>query len=326
MKVLVVSGAVLALLVVLGLWLWTPDRDRATLAARYLEAPGDLIEVAGLTLHVRDTGPKDAPPIILLHGFGASLHTWEPWARLLSDHYRIIRFDLPGSGLSPPDPTGDYSDERSMQLLAALMDRLGVARATLVGNSMGGRIAWSFAARHPQRVDHLVLISPDGFASPGFEYDKHTQVPVSVKLMRYILPKPLLRMSLAPAYADPHFLSEALTDRYYDLMLAPGARAAMIERMQQVVLTDQRPWLARITAPTLLLWGEQDRMIPFANAADYLKAISHATLVALPGVGHLPQEEAPERSAAALRTFLQSPAGVSDISGRDAGARDAGGR
>ena len=326
MKVLVVSGAVLALLVVLGLWLWTPDRDRATLAARYLEAPGDLIEVAGLTLHVRDTGPKDAPPIILLHGFGASLHTWEPWARLLSDHYRIIRFDLPGSGLSPPDPTGDYSDERSMQLLAALMDRLGVARATLVGNSMGGRIAWSFAARHPERVDHLVLISPDGFASPGFEYDKHTQVPVSVKLMRYILPKPLLRMSLAPAYADPHFLSEALTDRYYDLMLAPGARAAMIERMQQVVLTDPRPWLARITAPTLLLWGEQDRMIPFANAADYLKAISHATLVALPGVGHLPQEEAPERSAAALRTFLQSPAGVSDISGRDAGARDAGGR
>ncbi len=308
MKVLLISGAVLALLVIVGLWLWTPDRDRATLESRYLAAPGDLIEVAGITLHVRDSGPRDAPPIILLHGFGASLHTWEPWARLLSDRYRVIRFDLPGSGLSPPDPTGDYSDQRSMQLLAALMDQLGVARATLVGNSMGGRIAWSFAARHPERVDHLVLISPDGFASPGFEYLKKTQVPASVKLMRYILPKALLRMSLAPAYADPHVLTDALTDRYYDLMLAPGARAAMIERMQQVVLSDPRPWLARISAPTLLLWGEQDRMIPFSNAADYLKAIPNATLVALPGVGHLPQEEIPGRSAAALRAFLESPA------------------
>jgi pimeloyl-ACP methyl ester carboxylesterase len=308
LKVLVISGALLALLVVLGLWLWTPDRDRATLDARYLAAPGDLIEVAGLTLHVRDSGPRDAPPIILLHGFGASLHTWEPWAHLLSDRYRVIRFDLPGSGLSPPDPTGDYSDERSMQLLAALMDRLGVAHATLVGNSMGGRIAWSFAAHRPERVERLVLISPDGFASPGFEYLKKTQVPASVRLMRYILPKPLLRLSLAPAYADPHVLTDELTDRYYDLMLAPGARAAMIERMQQVVLSDPRPWLARISAPTLLLWGEQDRMIPFSNAADYVKAIPNVTLVALPGVGHLPQEEAPERSAAALRAFLESPA------------------
>ena len=316
MRLLLICGAVLALLVVLGLWLWTPDRDWATLRTRYLATPGDLIDVAGATLHVRDSGPREAPPIILLHGFGASLHTWEPWARLLSDHYRIIRFDLPGSGLSPPDPTGDYSDERSMQLLAALMDRLGIARTTLVGNSMGGRIAWSFAARHPERVERLVLISPDGFASPGFEYLKKTQVPVSVKLMRYILPKPLLRMSLAPAYADPHFLTDALTDRYYDLMLAPGARTAMIERMQQVVLSDPRPWLARITAPTLLLWGEQDHMIPFANAADYLKAIPHATLVALPGVGHLPQEEAPERSAAALRTFLESTASASATGAR----------
>jgi pimeloyl-ACP methyl ester carboxylesterase len=308
LKVLLISGAVLALLVIVGLWLWTPDRDRATLESRYLAAPGDLIEIGGVTLHVRDSGPRDAPPIILLHGFGASLHTWEPWARLLTDRYRVIRFDLPGSGLSPPDPTGDYSDQRSMQLLSELMDRLGVTRATLVGNSMGGRIAWSFAAHHPERVDRLVLISPDGFASPGFEYLKKTQVPASVKLMRYILPKALLRMSLAPAYADPHVLTDALTDRYYDLMLAPGARAAMIERMQQVVLSDPRPWLARISAPTLLLWGEQDRMIPFSNAADYLKAIPNATLVALPGVGHLPQEEIPERSAAALRAFLESPA------------------
>jgi len=304
LKVVVVTGALLALFVAVGLWLWTPDRDRATLESRYLAAPGDMIEVAGVRLHVRDSGPHDAPALILLHGFGASLHTWEPWARLLSDKYRLIRFDFPGCGLSPPDPSGDYTDEHSMQLLSALMDRFGLTSATLVGNSMGGRIAWNFAARWPDRVERLILISPDGFASPGFEYLKPARVPASIKLMRYVLPKALLRMSLAPAYADPHFLDDALTSRYYDLMLAPGARAAMIARMQQLVLTDPVPRLAAIKAPTLLLWGEQDRMIPFANAADYARAIPDVTLVSLPQVGHLPQEEIPERSAALVRDFL----------------------
>lgn len=206
--------------------LWTPDRDRASLEAAYLAAPGDLVEVAGGRLHLRDSGPKEAPAVILIHGFGSSLHTWEPWAQVLAADHRVIRFDLPGSGLSAPDPTGDYTDARSLQLLVALMDRLGVARASVVGHSIGGRIAWTFAARHPERVDKLVLVAPDGFASPGFEYGQAPEVPASVQLMRYVLPKPLLRMNLEPAYADPSLLSDALTTRYHDLMLAPGGRDA----------------------------------------------------------------------------------------------------
>ena len=112
--------------------LWTPDKDLASLEAKYLDAPGDRVDVAGVRLHVRDSGPKNAPAVILLHGFGASLHTWEPWAQGLAADHRVIRFDLPGSGLSAPDPTGDYTDERSLQLLLALMDTLGVARASVV--------------------------------------------------------------------------------------------------------------------------------------------------------------------------------------------------
>lgn len=296
----------LVLLVVLAVWLWTPDRDIALLEARYLDAPGDMMDVAGTRLHVRDSGPKDAPVLVMLHGFGASLHTWEPWAQALADEYRVIRFDLPGSGLSVPDPTGDYSDARSMQLLIALMDRLGVARATLIGNSMGGRIAWTFAAHHPERVDKLVLLSPDGFASPGFEYDKAPEVPAMMSLMRYSMPRFLLKMSLEPAYADKHALTEELTKRYHDLMIAPGARDAMLQRMAQVRLVDPVPWLQRIKAPTLLIWGEQDAMIPFANAADYLKALPGASLVPLPGIGHLPHEEDPARSLVPLRAFLKS--------------------
>jgi pimeloyl-ACP methyl ester carboxylesterase len=295
---------VLLLVALLLYWLWTPDKPRTALEARYLAAPADMVNVGGWRLHVRDTGPKTAPAVILLHGFGASLHTWEAWAQALGTDHRVIRFDLPGSGLSWPDPAGDYGDARTMQLLIALMDRLGVQRASLLGNSIGGRIAWRFAAAHPERVEKLVLVSPDGFASPGFEYGKAPAVPFVLKAMRYALPAPVLRMNLAPAYADPAVLTDTLATRYHDLMLAPGARDAMLARMAQTVLVDPLPLLRSIKAPTLLLWGERDAMIPFANSADYLKAIPGSRLVALPGVGHLPQEEAPG-SVAAVREFLK---------------------
>lgn len=299
------AAALTLLVAVTAFWLWTPDRDLKSLEASHLRSAADRIDVGGQPLHLRDDGPRGAPAVILLHGLGASLHTWEPWARELASEFRVIRFDLPGSGLSPPDLAGDYSDARSLRLLLALMDQLGLQRASLVGNSVGGRLAWSFAARYPERVDKLVLVSPDGFASPGFEYGKAPEVPAVLGLMRVALPKAVLRMNLAPAYADPSALSEALLERYHDLLLAPGARQAMLQRMRQTVLQDPVPLLRQIQAPTLLLWGEQDAMIPVANAADYLNALPRATLVRLPALGHVPQEEDPVHSLAPLRAFLR---------------------
>lgn len=306
MKFAVWTGAIVLVVLLIAFWLWTPDEDRAALEARYLAAPGDIVEVSGMRLHVRDSGPKDAPAVLMVHGFGGSLHSWEPWAQALSADHRVIRLDLPGCGLSTPDPTGVYTDARSIEVLIALMDRLGVKQASLVGHSIGGRIAWTFAAQHPDRVDRLVLVAPDGFASPGFDYGKAPEVPATVTLMRYVLPKPLLRMSLEPAYADASFLTDALTTRYHDLMLTPGGRDALIARMQQTTLVDPLPLLRRIRAKTLLVWGEADAMIPFANSADYLKAIPDVTLVSLPGVGHLPQEEAPQRSGDSVVAFLRA--------------------
>lgn len=305
MKIALVIVAVLCIgLIALGFWLWTPDRPRAELEAKYLASPGDMIEVAGTRLHVRDTGPKDAPAVVMLHGFGASLHTFEPWAEALSADHRVIRFDLPGAGLSEPDPTGLYTDARSMEILLALLDRLGIERASLVGHSIGGRLAWSVAAAHPDRVDKLVLVAPDGFASPGFEYGKAPETSVLVKSMRYVLPKPMLRASLAPAYGDPKLLTDATVDRYYDLMLAPGARDAMIARMEQTVRHDPRPALRTITAPVLLVWGSDDGMIPAINAQDYLREMAQARLSTFPGLGHVPHEEAPETTLVPVKAFL----------------------
>jgi pimeloyl-ACP methyl ester carboxylesterase len=296
---------VLTALTLLSLWLWTPDVPRASLEARYLDSPADLRSVGPWQLHVRQSGPPDAPAVVLLHGFGSSLQTWDVWAKGLATTHRVVRIDLPGSGLSPPDPAHDYRDERSLNMLMALMDSLGLQRTSLVGHSMGGRIAWTFAAKFPERVDKLVLVAPDGFASFGFEYGKPMDVPATLGLMRHVLPKPLLRMNLQSAYARPEALSDAVTTRYHDLILAPGARQAMLDRLRQTVLQEPVPLLRQIKAPTLLVWGEADAMIPLSNAQDYLQALQSSRLVSWPQVGHLPQEEAAELSLQAVTEFLR---------------------
>jgi pimeloyl-ACP methyl ester carboxylesterase len=306
----------LTALTLLSLWLWTPDLPRATLESRYLASPADLRQVGLWQLHVRDSGPPssaagksdaqtDAPALVLLHGFGSSLQTWDAWAQGLAATHRVVRIDLPGSGLSPPDPAHDYRDERSLQLLSALLDDLGLKRVSLVGHSMGGRIAWTFAARFPERINKLVLVAPDGYASFGFEYGQPMEVPATLGLMRHVLPKPLLRMNLQAAYAQPESLSDAVTTRYHDLILAPGARQAMLDRLAQTVLQEPGPLLRQIRAPTLLVWGEADAMIPVSNASDYLQAITGSRLVSWPKVGHLPQEEAAQLSLKAVVDFLR---------------------
>ncbi len=295
------AGLLVAIAVALG-WLYQPDRGRAELEAVYAAAPSTFVEVLGVRLHVRDTGPRDGPAIVMLHGFGSSLQTWDAWAADLERDHRVIRYDEPGFGLTGRDP-GGYSDERGVAVLAGLLDRLGVARASVIGNSMGGRIAWRFAAAHPERVDRLVLVSPDGFREPGRGYGTTESVPLMMRTLPYVLPGFMLRPMLEAAYARPGVLTEGLYERYRDMMLAPGVRRAIVDRIGDQVLADPVPLLRGIEAPTLLLWGEGDRMIPFGNSKDYLAALPHGELQALPGVGHVPQEEAPE-TVNFVRAFL----------------------
>lgn len=288
-------------IVALALMIYAPDKPRDALEVAY---PADYRTVDEVRLRLRDNGPRDAQAVIFLHGFGASLDTWEPWARVLAARFRVIRFDLPGFGLTGADPTGDYSDTRAIEILLDLMDQLGLDRADIVGNSLGGRIAWNFAARHPDRVSRLVLVSPDGFASPGFAYGKASDIPLMMRALPYIAPRGMLKANLEAAYARPEALSEETVTRYRDMMLAPGVRDAILARMGQTILRDPGPTLATIHTPTLLLWGEMDGMIPITNAADYTRLMPNATLVRLPNSGHLPFEEDPVGSLPPVERFL----------------------
>jgi pimeloyl-ACP methyl ester carboxylesterase len=304
-RVLGILAAVLVAAVALAAFLlYQPDRPRAALEARYATPPSRFVEVMGLRMHLRDTGPRGAPAVLMLHGFGSSLHTWEDWARGLEGERRVVRIDLPGFGLTGSDPARDYSDARAVAVLAALLDGLGLAQVDLIGSSMGGRIAWRFAADRPERVRRLVLLAPDGYAAYGIEYDTPVRVPPLLRLLPYTLPKPLFRQTATAAYADPAAMPPEVLERYYEMTLAPGVRQAILDRTAGHMLARPEPFLRRIRAPVLLLWGERDRMVPVANAADYGRELPDSRLVVLPGLGHVPMEEDPARSLAPVRDFL----------------------
>ena len=291
-------------IVACGYFTWTPDKDPVQLREKYAQAPSAFIKIAGTLVHYRDSGSKTAPTLVFLHGFGSSLHTWDTWSSQLDQEYRVIRLDMPGFGLSGENDENDFSDTHDLAVIMGLLDHLAIRKASFIGNSLGGKLAWRVASAYADRVEKLVLLSPDGFASEGFEYDKQPEPSFMLSAMTTTLPKPLLKMSLAPAYADPNSLTPAMVDRYHDLMCAPGVRKSIVARFNQTVLRDPLPLLKNIQADTLLMWGENDAMIPIANASDYLKVIPKVRLDVLPNTGHLPQEEHVELGLAVLKKFL----------------------
>ena len=299
----------IAFLLALSVWLaWTPDKTEQVLLQSYSRPGTARLMVQQQPVFVQDSGLREAPAILLLHGFGASLQAWDDWAPALEKNLRVLRIDIPGFGLSGPAVNQDYSDAADVARVIAVMDQLGVQQVIVAGHSMGGRIAWNLAAAHPERVSKLVLISPDGFPDPNAKSDKTYEVPALLGLLPYSLPKWALRMGgVAPAFADDSQLTPQMMQRYHDMMLAPGVRTALLDRMSQTRNSDPVVRLQSIKAPTLLLWGEKDAFIPVNNAQDYLKAMPQAKLVTLPGVGHVLHEEAPQASVQAVLDFLSAP-------------------
>jgi len=294
-----------ALFLTLSLWLaWTPDLSRERLLQSYAGTGTAQLMVGDQAYFIQDTGPRDAPTLVLLHGFGASLQTWDAWASELEKDRRVLRMDVPGFGLSGPAANNDYSDAADVARLLALLDHLGLQQVALGGHSMGGRIAWNFAAAYPERVSHLILVSPDGFPDPNSKSENTYKVSPFLGLMKYSLPTWALKMGVAPAYGDESLLTPQVMRRYHDMMRAPGIRSAAMERMRQSRNTNPLPLLQSLKMPVLLVWGEKDAFIPISNAQDYLKAIPQATLVSVPHAGHVVHEEAPMASVQAVQAFL----------------------
>ena len=297
-------GAAFLAIVLSGFW--TPDLDRAELEKRYAASSPQTIDIDGLKVHYKETGPLGAPALLLLHGFGSSLQAWDDWSVKLEQKYRVIRLDLPGFGLTGASPDHDYSEEKDLAILTHFADKLGLDKFSVIGHSMGGKMAWSLSAAQPGRVQALVLMAPDGFPETKDIGTKPYEVPAIMGVIQYFLPKYMVRKSIEPAFAEADALNDALVNRYFDMLRAPGVRGAILERSNQTIYTDPVPRLKAIKAPTLLIWGEQDQMIPSTNAQSYANVLSNSTTVIVPKLGHLLQEEQPEKGLAAVIQFLDS--------------------
>ena len=288
---------------------WAPDRPVAALEARWARPPSAFIDVAGMRVHLRDEGVRDDPvPIVLLHGTSASLHTWDGWVDVLAAERRVIRFDLPGFGLTGPRPDGDYRIERYVEFVIAMLDVLGVESCVLVGNSFGGTVAWQTAlALPPGRAQKLVLVDAAGYPLVSQSVPiafRIARIPILSSLMAVTLPRRLVESSVRNVYGDPDRITLELVDRYYEISLREGNRAALAERFAQAPHGQQADRIGEIQVPTLILWGGRDRLIPPEHGERFQRDIAGSRLVVFPELGHVPHEEDPVATVAIVRSFL----------------------
>ncbi|MBK9624486.1 MAG: alpha/beta hydrolase [Rhodocyclaceae bacterium] len=301
------------LVIVIGVLVafWAPDVPVEALKARWATPPSSFIAVNGMQVHIRDEGPKnDLTPIVLLHGTSASLHTWDGWVGVLAKERRVIRFDLPGFGLTGPAPDDDYQLSSYSKFVAATLDAIGVKTFILVGNSLGGNIAWASAASYPERVERLILVDAGGYAFQsesvplGFRIAKISGVN---RLMSNVLPRSLIEGSLTNVYGDPSKVSPALVDRYYDLARREGNRRALGLRFTQTKRGDKADLIPQLKMPTLIIWGAKDRLIPLENGQRFHREIAGSQLVIFDQLGHVPQEEDPVQTVAVASKFITAP-------------------
>ena len=300
-------GYILLLLLLLLLagswWAYAPDIPVEELKEKYADSPSSFIEVQGMPVHYRIEGR--GMPLVLLHGTAASLHTWDGWTEQLDEDFAIIRLDLPGFGLTGPHPEAAYRVDDYALFLDEFMQRLGIDYFSLAGNSLGGGIAWNYAAKYPDKVDRLILIDPLGIPSdkqPAFIFTL-ARMSLTAAALKHLTPKEVIAGNLKEVYHDDSKISDSLIERYYLMTRRAGNRQAFVDRANTDNPSDTT-LLKQINSPTLILWGEHDEWIPVSDGAIFERLLPNAELIIYPNAGHVPMEEIPEQTAADAKAFL----------------------
>lgn len=292
-----------------------PDRSVESLVHRWAPPPSDFLELKGQLVHLRDEGPRNDPlPILLLHGTASSLHTWEGWVRGLRGQRRVIAVDLPGYGLTGPFAGAyaghQYRPEEYALFVLDLMDALKLPRFVIVGNALGGEVAWRTAVAAPARVERLVLINAAGYPTPDAALPlgmRLAQLPGAGWISEYLLPRAVIVDSVRSLYGDPNRVTDALVDRYFEMTLREGNRRAFAQRVAERAQPGDPAPIATLRLPTLVLWGGRDRLIPLAYGRRFHSDIPDSQLVVLDNLGHVPHEEDPAATLVPVKAFLGLP-------------------
>lgn len=295
-----------------SLFIGNADIPGAVLEAKYGQPPSRFITLTdGARVHYRDQGVADGPPLVLIHGSNGALQNWEPWVKALGNKFRVITVDLPGHGLTGAVPSDDYSEAGMVKFVDVFTTAVGFQRFALGGNSMGGAVAAHFALEHPERVTKLILVDAAGFPSktpPDAGFGPWlAKVPVLSNVMLWITPRRVFEDALQKCYFDQTLVTPEMVDQAWELNLREGTRRITLKRFNLPDDTTIRENAAKITMPTLLIWGDKDRIIPLDVGEAYRDAIKGSQLIIYRDVGHLPMLEVPERSAEDVRLFLDKP-------------------
>ena len=291
-------GSILVLLIVLGIVFYQKDQSPEEVYKKYALASSQQIAIGGVQLHYSDEGNRlDSTPLLLIHGTSSSLRTWDGVTAQLKNQYRIIRFDLPGFGLTGPNPNHDYSTRYYNEVIDSLLRALQISRVIIVGNSLGGAIATQYAIYQPAKVRGLVLVDAAGLPpakkTTGAIGFKLAQMPIINQLLTIITPRGLVKKSLQDAYGDIGKVTDSLTAQYFDMLTREGNRKALVDRMRQGWQVTDGNFLTKVEAPTLIVWGSKDRLIPVENAALFQQKIKNSQVHIWDNLGHVPMEEDP---------------------------------
>ncbi len=285
------------------------DRPVKELIPIYANSSSQFMSILDMQVHYRDQGVQsDSVPLILLHGMSSSLNTWDSIVFYLANHRRLISLDLPGFGLTGPSPENMYNFDYYNKFIDSFTRRLQLTKFTLVGNSMGGSIAWNYALFNPAVVDKLVLIDAAGYPKRGESGSlgfKIASTPVINNILLFATPKALVRKSLETIYFDQSRVTDAQVERFHDMAIREGNRAAALLIFKGSFGTSQfKGKIKEIKTPTLVLWGEKDNLISVENAYQLNQDIKGSKLEVYPNVGHVPMEEVPERVAKSILDFI----------------------
>jgi pimeloyl-ACP methyl ester carboxylesterase len=278
-----------------------------TLKAKYTNEQSKWIDINGLSVHYRDEG--SGQPIVLVHGTGAVLQTFDQWTDTLKKNYRVIRMDIPAFGLTGPNAENDYSIVSYVKFIKDFTDKLGLKDFILGGNSLGGEIAWKFAYYHPENVKGLILLDPAGspirkFDMPFFSAFNLARIPVLSTLLSDIDPKFTVEKTLKQAYEKDELITPEKIQMYYELSMRDGNRKAFVRRVQQIA-DDPILQPEKVEIPTLILWGKDDALL-LIDQLEGFRGMKNMKAIVYPGVGHTPQDEEAVQSVHDAIHFIQS--------------------
>lgn len=287
-----------------------------TKAAHLTIAGANLIHTSKGTLQVLDQGNRAAPSIVLIHGFASSLHWWDKIMPLLTPQYRVIRMDLLGHGGSENPPSGAYTVADQAAALGETLHYLGVTHATAIGHSLGGAVAASLAEQRPDEVARIVILDTSTHAT-------HVSLGRTASLATKPLIGPAIKLllDLAPASSISHAEASGFAPSFNiasgfenpdetGLDLQEMTYTSFVENQYSFgSFTNAEPMETRLTAtgkPLLVIFGAEDQIaVGEANDLSDYRTVPGAQVVVLPGVGHSPQVEAPDKTASLILAFMQ---------------------